>query len=142
LISPCASRSTTSTIGPDQERCEHRIRTTQTVAGRRIAEIQIDLTETKSSPGFVNGHPMLQNRYWPAIESDGSASMDELVTMRGYDGEIADVWAGEADIKILESPTEELFLLQVIGGYYHRGGVSWKGGTTLMRNTDPADGEH
>jgi hypothetical protein len=60
--------------------------------------------------------------------------MDELVTMRGYDGEIADVWAAEADLELFESPSEELALLEpveIIGGFYHRVGVSWKGGTTL-----------
>lgn len=131
------------TIGRAGPRLEAggRFGATLAAAGRRIAEIRIDLVETTSLPGFVNGHPMLHNRYWPAIESDGSASMDELVTMRGYDGEIADVWAGDAEIELYESPTEELFLLEpleVIGGYYHRVGVSWKGGTTLVRNSDSA----
>lgn len=101
---------------------------------RRLAEALLTLTEKVPSPGFVNGHPMLHNRQWPAIESDGSQSMDELVTMRGYDGEIADVWAGTAEIQLFDSPTEELFLLQpleIIGGFYHRVGVSWRGGTTL-----------
>lgn len=101
---------------------------------RRLAEIHVTLTEEVDTPGFVNGHPMLHNRYWPAIESDGSAALDELVTMRGYEGEIADVWAGAANIRLYDSPTEELSLLtplEVIGGFYHRVGVSWRGGTTL-----------
>jgi hypothetical protein len=109
---------------------------TLTVAGRRIAEARVTLTTPVPAPGFVNGHPMLHNRFWPAIESDGSASMDELVTMRGYDGEIADVWAGDAEITLGESPTEELSLLrptELIGGFYHKVGVSWKAGTTLSR---------
>jgi hypothetical protein len=79
---------------------------------------------------------MLHNRWWPAIESDGTGSVDELVTMSGYDGEVRDVWGGEAELELFESPTEELFRLapqQVIGGYFHRVGVSWKGGTTLRR---------
>ncbi len=110
---------------------------TLAAADRRLAEATVTLTHQVDSPGFVNGHPMLHNRVWPAIESDGTKSMDELVTMRGYDGEVADVWAGEADIRLFESPSEELALLEpveVIGGFYHRVGVSWKGGTTLRRN--------
>jgi hypothetical protein len=54
--------------------------------------------------------------------------------MKGYDAEVADVWAGRAEVELLESPTEELSLLEpleVLGGYYHRVGVSWRGGTTL-----------
>lgn len=110
---------------------------TLAAADRRLAEARVTLTEEAPSAGFVNGHPMLHNRQWPAIESDGSQSMDELVTMRGYDGEIADVWAGTAEIQLFDSPTEELFLLQpleIIGGFYHRVGVSWRGGTTLTSN--------
>jgi hypothetical protein len=60
--------------------------------------------------------------------------MDELVTMRGYDGETADVWAATAELELYDSPIEELSLLdplEIIGGYYHRVGVSWRGGTTL-----------
>jgi hypothetical protein len=56
--------------------------------------------------------------------------------MSGYDGEVADVWAGDAQIELFESPTEDLSLLaevEMIGGYYHKVGVSWKGGTTLRR---------
>jgi acetoacetate decarboxylase len=107
---------------------------TLSAAGHRIANARLRLMHRTDSPGFVNAHPMLHNRYWPAIESDGTASMDELVTMRGYDGEVADVWAGEAHLELFDSPTEELSYLEpleIIGGFYHRVGVSWKGGTTL-----------
>jgi hypothetical protein len=44
---------------------------------------------------------------------------------------------GSAELELFASPGEELSLLapeEVIGGYYHRVGVSWKGGTTLRRN--------
>ena len=111
-----------------------RFGATVSAAGRLIARAELTLTSSASSPGFVNGHPMLHNRYWPSIESDGSTSMDELVTMRGYDGEVADVWSGEALIELFESPTEEIALLkplEMIGGYYHKVGVSWRSGTTL-----------
>ncbi|HEY5890500.1 MAG TPA: acetoacetate decarboxylase family protein [Acidimicrobiia bacterium] len=105
--------------------------------GRRLAEAVVTLESPAQSPGFVNGHPMLHNRRWPAIESDGTNSMDELVTMSGYDGEVADVWSGSAEIELFESPTEELALMaeaEVIGGFYHKVGVSWKCGTTLRRD--------
>jgi acetoacetate decarboxylase len=119
--------------GPRLER-GGRFGATLSAGGRRLAEARFELTHEADTPGFVNGHPMLHNRYWPAIESDGAASMDELVTMRGYDGETADVWAATAELKLFDSPTEEVSLLEpleIIGGYYHRVGVSWKGGTTL-----------
>jgi acetoacetate decarboxylase len=106
-------------------------------ADRRLAQAVITLEAPAPAPGFVNGHPMLHNRWWPAIESDGTGSLDELVTMRGYDGEVGEVWAGKAELELFSSPGDELSLLapeEVIGGYYHRVGVSWKGGTTLRRN--------
>lgn len=111
-----------------------RFGATVSAAGRLVARATWTLTRPADSPGFVNAHPMLHNRYWPAIESDGKASLDELVTMRGYDGELADVWAADARVEILEAPAEELHLLaplEIIGGYYHKVAVSWKEGTTL-----------
>lgn len=109
---------------------------TLTVAGRRVAEARVVLDRPARSPGFVNAHPMLHNRAWPAIESDGTQAMDEMVTMSGYDVETADVWAGSADLELYDSPTEEisgLAPLEVISGYFHRVGVSWRAGTTIGR---------
>jgi acetoacetate decarboxylase len=51
---------------------------------------------------------------------------------------VADVWAGTAELEIFDSPWDELSLLpseEIIGGFYHRVGVSWKGGTTLRSNS-------
>lgn len=113
-----------------------RFGATLAAADRRLARAEIILKSPAVTAGFVNGHQMLHNRWWPAIESDGTESLDELVTMRGYDGEIGDVWGGEAAIELFESPSDELSLLaplEIIGGYYHRVGVSWDGGTTLRR---------
>ncbi len=126
------------TVGKAGPRLEAggRFGMTLTASGRQLARATVTLTERTESPGFVNAHPMLHNRYWPAIESNGTASMDELVTMRGYDGEVADVWAGDATLELFEAPSEELSLLEpneVIGGYYHRVGMSWKQGTTLEK---------
>ena len=109
---------------------------TLSASGRRIAEAVITLERPAAKAGFVNGHQMLHNRWWPAIESDGADSLDELVTMHGEDGEVADIWGGSASIELFEAPTEELADLQpveIIGGYYHRVGVTWRQGTTLRR---------
>jgi hypothetical protein len=97
-----------------------RFGATLAAADRPLARALVTLDAPAAAPGFVNGHPMLHNRWWPSIESDGTQSLDELVTMRGYDGETADVWSGTAEVEI-------------ISGYYHRVGVSWRNGTTLRR---------
>ncbi len=126
------------TIGRAGPRLESggRFGATLAAADRQLARAVVTLREPADEPGFVNGHRMLHNRWWPAIESDGTGSMDELVTMSGYDGESSDVWKGEAELELFEAPGEELALLapeDVIAGYYHRVGVSWKSGTTLRR---------
>lgn len=113
-----------------------RFGATLAAADRRLADALITLEEEVERPGFVNGHSMLHSRWMPAIESDGSDSLDELVTMQGYDGQIADVWGGSATLALHEAPTEELADLpvrEVIRGYYHRVATSWRAGTTLRR---------
>jgi acetoacetate decarboxylase len=113
-----------------------RFGATLAAADRPLARALVTLDAPAAAPGFVNGHPMLHNRWWPSIESDGTQSLDELVTMRGYDGETADVWSGTAEIELFEAPSEELSMLEpveIISGYYHRVGVSWRNGTTLRR---------
>lgn len=110
-------------------------------SGRRLAQARLTLTEPAGRPGSVNSLPMLHHRHWPAIESDGTDAIEELVTMRGYDAEIADVWAAEAELELWESPLEELADLapvEMIGGYYHKVATSWREGTTLRR-TIPAE---
>ena len=41
---------------------------------------------------------MIHHRLFPAIESDGTDSLHELVTMRGYDAEVGPCYAGDATI--------------------------------------------
>jgi acetoacetate decarboxylase len=112
--------------------------------GRRIAEATFTITGTAETPGFVNGHPMLHNRQMPAIEMDGRDSLDELVTMSGFDHEVGPVYAGDAELNLLEGPTEELTRLQpfeIIGGYYRQVGTSMGPGTTIWAAPNPmADG--
>ena len=84
---------------------------------------------------------MIHNRWMPAIESDGSDSLDELVTMRGFDAEIGRTYTGELRPRLFDSPVEELTRLrprELIAGYWREVGVSWRAGTTLERNVPPA----
>lgn len=116
-----------------------RFGATLSASGHRLATATFELEEPVDAPGFVNGHPMIHSRRWPAIESDGTASLDELVTMSGYDGEIADVWSATVTLDLGGSPFEELDRLEpqeVIGGFYHRVATSWAGGTTLRTTSD------
>ncbi len=108
--------------------------------GRRIAEATFTITGTAESPGFVNGHPMLHSRQMPAIEMDGRDSLDELVTMRGFDHDVGPVYAGEAELRLPDNPTEELTRLPVlepIGAWYRQVGTSMGPGTTLWAAPNP-----
>ena len=51
--------------------------------GRRLIESTFTITGTAPTAGFVNGHPMIHHRVFPAIESDGTDSLHELVTHAG-----------------------------------------------------------
>jgi acetoacetate decarboxylase len=107
---------------------------TLSAAGRRLAEATVTLDAHAETAGFVNAHPMLHHRFTPAIESDGTDSLRELVTMRGYDVELGPAWSGSASLSLFDAPTEELSLLvpeEILGGYYRSVGMSWKSGTTL-----------
>jgi acetoacetate decarboxylase len=110
---------------------------------RRLIEATFTMTAPSEHAGFVNALPMIHNRWMPAIESDGSDSLDELVTMRGFDAEIGRTYEGDFEIALFDSPVEELTRLaplETIAGYWREVGVSWRGGTTLERHLPPAVG--
>ena len=130
------------TIGKAGPRLEPGGRFGATVStwGRRIADARFTITGTADSAGLVNGHPMLHTRQMPAIEMDGRDSLDELVTMRGFDVGLGPVYAGDAELEIFDNPTEELSRLapfEVIGGYYRQVGNSMGGGTTVWAGPNP-----
>ncbi len=107
---------------------------------RRLAEGVFTITGTAERPGFVNGLPMAHNRWYPAIETDGTDSLSEVVTMSGFDAEMGRCFAGDFDLTYFDSPVEELTGLPVrekIGGFWHEVGVSWRAGTTLARASLP-----
>jgi acetoacetate decarboxylase len=113
-----------------------RFGATCSAGARRLIDATFTITGDADSAGFVNGHPMLHHRFFPSIESDGTDSLHELVTMRGYDAEVGPCFRGDATIELHPSPTEELERLrpiEMIGGYWREVGTSWNGGTTLER---------
>jgi len=107
---------------------------------RRLAQGTFTITGPAERPGFVNGLPMAHNRWMPAIETDGTDSLDEVVTMSGYDVELGRCFKGDFDLELFDSPVEELLAIaprEKIAGYWHEVGVSWKAGRTLWRKNLP-----
>jgi hypothetical protein len=112
--------------------------------GRRIADCEFTITGEAETAGFVNGHPMLHSRFMPAIEMDGRESLDELVTMSGFDHEVGPVYSGDAKLTLHDSPTEELTRfgdIEMIGGFYRQVGTSMHAGTTVWAAPNPMAGE-
>jgi|TARA_B100000959_G_scaffold192165_1_gene200924 acetoacetate decarboxylase len=106
--------------------------------GRRLIEAEFTITGPSDHTGFVNALPMLHNRIVPAVEADGTDSLNELVTMSGYDAEVGPAFAGDVDLRVFDSPVEELNRLapnEMIAGYWRSVGVSWNGGTTLSEDS-------
>jgi hypothetical protein len=102
---------------------------------RRLADAVLTLREPSETNGFVNGHPMAHHRVYPDIAGHGDA-YSELIASAGASFEGGQAWTGDVDLRLYDSPTEELAGLEVdevIGGYYRQVGVVWNGGTSLER---------
>ena len=107
---------------------------------RRIVNAYVTLREPSAGNGFVNGHAMLHSRWMPAIEADGTDSLDELVTMSGVDVELGQAWCGDAELELLPSPVEEVSRLEVreiIGGYWRSVGTTFAGGSLVAEHHLP-----
>jgi acetoacetate decarboxylase len=119
-----------------------RFGATLAAADRRLAEAVVTLREPAESNGFVNGHPMAHHRWLPSIELDGGLALDELVSSGAASFEGGTPWAGDAELRLFDAPTEELADLSVqepIGAYFRQVGVGWNGGTVLETGTSAAD---
>jgi acetoacetate decarboxylase len=101
----------------------------------RLAEARITITGPSETNGFVNALPMVHHRQVRQIERNGGLSLDEVVTMSGYDGEAGPAWKADAELTLFDSPWDELAsalpIKEIIGGFYRQVGTSWNGGTTL-----------
>jgi len=106
---------------------------------RRLAEAVVTLREESPTNGFVNGHPMAHHRIYPGIASGAPDAYAELISSGAADFEGGPSWKGDVDVKLFESPTEELDRLEVdevIGGYFRQVGVRWDGGATLATRSE------
>jgi acetoacetate decarboxylase len=111
-----------------------RFGATLAAGDRRLAEAVITLREPSEGNGFVNGHPMAHHRVFPGIGAGSPDAFAELIESGASRAQLGPAWAGDADLRLFESPTEELDRLRVdeiIGGYYRQVGVTWNGGRTL-----------
>ena len=111
-----------------------RFGATLAAGDRRLAEAVLTLTEESETNGFVNGHPMAHHRILPGIAKDSPDAYAELIESGAKEVAAGPAWRGEVDLRLFESPTEELDRLavhEIIGGYYRQVGVVWDGGAPL-----------
>jgi len=103
---------------------------------RRLAEAVLTLRSPSTTNGFVNGHPMAHHRFFPGIGKGAPDAYAELIRSGAASFDGGQAWSGDVELRLFESPTEELARLEVheiIGGYYRQVGVVWDGGSTLAR---------
>ncbi|MFI6048818.1 acetoacetate decarboxylase family protein [Streptomyces violascens] len=119
-----------------------RFGATLAAADRRLAQAVVTLRQPSPTGGFVNAHPMAHHRWLPSIEKGKGLALDELIESGAASFEAGQAWAGDADLELFESPTEELARLAVrepIAAYYRQVGVVWDGGRLLESNTSGAE---
>jgi acetoacetate decarboxylase len=108
----------------------------------RLATAVVTLKQEGTSNGFVNGHPMIHNRFMPSITPGLGNSLDQLITMGGVDADLGPVWEGDAELELFDSPWDEVASLlpvkEMIGGYYREVGVTFNGGTLLHDASNPS----
>jgi acetoacetate decarboxylase len=105
---------------------------------RRLAEAVLTLRERSETNGFVNSHKMAHHRLFPGIASGTPDAYAELIESGASQFEAGPAWRGDVELRLFESPTEELDRLRVeemIGGYYRQIGVIWDGGRSLATLT-------
>lgn len=102
----------------------------------KLLHATFEITGASDHAGFVNGQPMIHHRWMPAIEGDGTDSLNEMVTMSAYQAEVGRTFKGDFSLHLFDSPVEELTRLEPlenIAGYWREIAFSWKSGTTLRR---------
>ncbi|MFI6814599.1 acetoacetate decarboxylase family protein [Nonomuraea sp. NPDC050328] len=113
-----------------------RFGATLAAGDRRLAETVVTLTGPAERNGFVNGHPMAHHRWLPSIVPGEPDAHEELIESGAAAFEGGPVWAGDFELRLFDSPTEELTRLPVvepIGSYYRQVGVVWNGGRVLAQ---------
>jgi hypothetical protein len=81
---------------------------------------------------------MAHHRIFPGISTGAADAYAELIESGSSEFAAGPAWTGEAELRLFDSPTEELSLLsvdEIIGGYYRQVGVVWNGGRTLATLT-------
>ncbi|MBE0481165.1 MAG: acetoacetate decarboxylase family protein [Dehalococcoidia bacterium] len=103
--------------------------------GERLVEGSLTLTRPADSSELPAVRFYLM-RHFPDIEDPSRPAVHELAVSQVADVAVADVWAGDADVRFFRSDVEELDALAPVetqGGFFHGMGFSIKGGRVIHR---------
>lgn len=103
--------------------------------GQRLLEGSVVFTR-ESEPSAVPGLKLFLLHRFQTIEDPGRAAVHELTTGRVSDVRIADVWAGEGEVKFFDSPFDDLSALgptKVTGALHFSMGVTVTGGEVVYK---------
>jgi len=110
-----------------------RLGATLAAGDRRLAEATLTLSGLSESGPTVMAPPLVNTRYLPSWDP-AAPGVDEHVYAGGRDRETSPVWAGEATLRFLDSPTDELAALapvEIGKGYWFSFGFTADGGTLV-----------
>ena len=103
--------------------------------GERLVEGSL-IFEREAEPSELPAVKFFLMRHFPDIENPAKPAVHEIVTSVVSDVKVADIWAGEAQVKFLHSAMEEVAgiePLEMLGGFYHNMGLTITGGNVLHR---------
>ena len=101
--------------------------------GERLVEGSLIFTR-QADPSELPPVRFYLMRHFPNIEDPYKPAVHELVISEVSDVTVADVWAGDADLKFCESDVEEIAVLsplEMLGGFFHSMGLTITGGKVI-----------
>lgn len=102
---------------------------------RRLVEARVVLERPAPPPPLMLA-PLVHTRLFPAWDP-GAEPLEELVTGGSQAQVIDGVWAGDAELELFESPTDDLARLrpvEILGGYRFAFAETITGGRLLSRD--------
>jgi acetoacetate decarboxylase len=103
--------------------------------GERLVEGSL-IFKRQAAPSELPPVKFYLMRYFPDVENPAKPAVHELTVSNVQDSKVANIWAGDADIKFFNSDFEEvndLSPLEVTGGFYSEMGFTITGGKVIHK---------
>jgi len=103
--------------------------------GERIVEGSLVFSR-QAAPSELPSVRFYLMRHFPDIEDPSKPAVHELAISQVSDVRVADIWAGDANLKFFESAVEEVANLAPVemqGGFFHSMGLTINGGKVIHK---------